>query len=57
MEAHYIGIDIGSTATKLAALSGERALLGTTVVPFGTRHPGRPIGAGDLLSEFQAVPI
>ena len=36
MEAHYIGIDIGSTATKLAALSGERALLGTTVVPFGT---------------------
>ena len=32
MEAHYIGIDIGSTATKLAALSGERALLGTTVV-------------------------
>lgn len=53
---YFLGVDIGSSATKAAAVDGQGQVLGAAVVPMGTGTRGSAAALEELRARFGLLP-
>ena len=53
---YFVGIDIGSSATKAAAVDGTGAILATAVIPMGTGTKGSTTALNELYAKANLSP-